>query len=502
MSNYLIELCVIHVVLTLAYWLLLRKERQYAQMRFYLIATTLLALFTPLLKLPKLFFNYAEPVEALPLQPLPTGAVNITSVKEVPFWQDEMLIWIYVTISAVFLFKLISSLVHIIHLAHKGTHEKVGDISIRKVRQTKGSFTFFNWIFLNDQIDKEQEDYHVILNHEKAHVSLGHTYDLMFFELFKVCFWWLPSAWFINKEIRKIHEYQADACALKSYSIELYSSILIRSTLKSNGLSLASSFHDGLILKRITAMKQKVKIVSPWKMGTLSACCAILFTVFACTEEIKQESIETAELGDTAEQEVFTIVEEQPGFSGGMDGFYNYVKREIKYPAQARRLGIEGEVVVEFVVEKDGSLSDVKAVKGIGAGCDGEAVRVIENAPAFSPGKQRGKPVRVRMVMPINFKLDRGSKNGDNTAYGIIMLDEVKTKHSNFKVDASYNDGNWSGTVYDENGDALPGVNIVVGGTNNGTVSDWDGTFKLEAASSQDIYLSSVGYETALLKGQ
>ena len=77
----------------------------------------------------------------------------------------------------------------------------------------------------------------------------------------------------------------------------------------------------------------------------------------------------------------------------------------MEYPAQARRMGVEGKVFVQFVVDKDGSLTDVKAVKGIGAGCDEEAVEIVKSAPKWKPGKQRGKAVRVRMIIPITFRL-------------------------------------------------------------------------------------------------
>jgi protein TonB len=103
--------------------------------------------------------------------------------------------------------------------------------------------------------------------------------------------------------------------------------------------------------------------------------------------------------------EIFTIVEESAAPKGGMAAFYKYVGDKMKYPPQARRMGIDGKVFVEFVINKDGSISDVKAVKGIGAGCDEEAVRVVQSAPPWSPGKQRGKPVKQRMVLPITFKL-------------------------------------------------------------------------------------------------
>lgn len=103
--------------------------------------------------------------------------------------------------------------------------------------------------------------------------------------------------------------------------------------------------------------------------------------------------------------QIFLVVEETAAPVGGMPAFYEFVGKKLKYPAQARRMGVEGKVFVEFVIEKDGSITDVKAIKGIGAGCDEEAVRVVGSAPKWKPGKQRGKPVRQRMVLPIVFKL-------------------------------------------------------------------------------------------------
>ncbi|MGK7392994.1 MAG: energy transducer TonB [Candidatus Cyclobacteriaceae bacterium M3_2C_046] len=103
--------------------------------------------------------------------------------------------------------------------------------------------------------------------------------------------------------------------------------------------------------------------------------------------------------------EIFTIVENQPQPEGGFADFYAFVGDNLKYPDKASRMGIEGKVFVQFVVEKDGSLTDLQVVKGIGAGCDEEAVRVISKAPNWNPGKQRGQPVRVRMIFPIVFKL-------------------------------------------------------------------------------------------------
>ncbi len=125
------------------------------------------------------------------------------------------------------------------------------------------------------------------------------------------------------------------------------------------------------------------------------------------TEETVIEDVVFEEAPEEeAADEIFQFVEDQPAPLGGMKAFYAYVGKNMKYPAQARRMGIEGKVYVTFVVGKDGALTDVRVLKGIGAGCDMEAIRVLSGAPKWKPGKQRGRPVRVRMQLPIIFKLN------------------------------------------------------------------------------------------------
>jgi len=102
-------------------------------------------------------------------------------------------------------------------------------------------------------------------------------------------------------------------------------------------------------------------------------------------------------------ERIFLPWEAEPVPVGGYKEFYKYLANHINYPEQARRTGVQGKVYVQFVVDKDGSFTDVKAIKGIGMGCDQEAVRVVKNAPKWNPGKQRGRPVRVKMVIPILF---------------------------------------------------------------------------------------------------
>jgi len=108
---------------------------------------------------------------------------------------------------------------------------------------------------------------------------------------------------------------------------------------------------------------------------------------------------------EVVEAEIFTVVESMPEFPGGPAKMMEYIAKNIKYPAMARESGIQGRVFVNFVVEPDGSVSNVKVLRGIGGGCDEEAVRVVEAMPKWTPGRQRGKAVRVSFNLPVRFTL-------------------------------------------------------------------------------------------------
>ena len=148
-----------------------------------------------------------------------------------------------------------------------------------------------------------------------------------------------------------------------------------------------------------------------------------LATFVESVEEIEEDTpidvvIDMDELGDIEIPEVDIVdhveevapefhdyVEEMPSFPGGITEFYKFVNKNMKYPRRANNLGIDGKVFVQFVIDKEGNITDVKAIKGVGAGLDEEAVRVLGKSPNWKPGRQGGKRVNVRMVIPIIFKL-------------------------------------------------------------------------------------------------
>ncbi|PKO97844.1 MAG: hypothetical protein CVU14_09205 [Bacteroidetes bacterium HGW-Bacteroidetes-9] len=113
----------------------------------------------------------------------------------------------------------------------------------------------------------------------------------------------------------------------------------------------------------------------------------------------------TSDEAEADEQEIFTVVEESPQYPGGEEARVKFLQDNLRYPDKAREDGIQGTVYISFVVETDGAITDIRVLRGIGSGCDEEAVRAIKKMPRWIAGKQRGKPVRVQFNMPIVFTL-------------------------------------------------------------------------------------------------
>ena len=133
-----------------------------------------------------------------------------------------------------------------------------------------------------------------------------------------------------------------------------------------------------------------------WRLLATLSVLAILFTV---------NTTATAQNKKTSNDKVFEKVEDMPEFPGGEQAMMEFVAKNVQYPKEAMEKEISGRVLVGFIVEKDGSINETEVVKGIGGGCDEEAVRVVKAMPKWKPGKQKGKPVRVHFMLPLTFKL-------------------------------------------------------------------------------------------------
>lgn len=141
---------------------------------------------------------------------------------------------------------------------------------------------------------------------------------------------------------------------------------------------------------------RKYLIVSTLALGGL--------TMYACNEEVEQVEVESQDL--LSKDVVEMVIDAQPEFPGGSDELYAYLGENIQYPEQAKKIGVEGKVYVQFEVTPTGEIRNVVAVKGIGAGADEEAVRVVGSMPNWEPATKDGVPVATTQVVPINFVLE------------------------------------------------------------------------------------------------
>ncbi|MDZ7692570.1 MAG: TonB family protein [Balneolaceae bacterium] len=186
-----------------------------------------------------------------------------------------------------------------------------------------------------------------------------------------------------------------------------------------------------------------------------------------------------------------------PKLKGGLSSIANCVE----YPEDAKKAGIEGRVIVQFIVNEQGKVESPQVIRGIGAGADEESIRCVKQAE-FEPGKQRGKPVRVQYSLPVVYKLPGSLEEEKGSAY----MEEPKHEPQKFTASISEStNGSISGKITDdETGNPIPGVNIVVKNTNTGTITDQDGEFTLSgiSAGQQELMFSHIQYGTMTVQVQ
>ena len=288
--------------------------------------------------------------------------------------------------------------------------------------------SFFHWIFINPMqySDKEINE---ILIHEQTHVRELHSLDIILVQLVILLCWFNPFSWLIRSEIRMNHEYLADKQVVTSgYDKKSYQYHLLG--IKHTSLAAANFYNNFSVLplkKRIKMLNRKRThniMVGKYLMFIPVAALLLLFsncankkadkvqsdTEKADTIELTAEPEKTAEpqvditITETKGDSIFSVVETMPDFPGGQKELLSFLSRNIKYPTKAIENKIQGRVIVQFVVNKDGSIFGAKVVRSVDPDLDKEALRVINSMPKWKPGMQKGEPVSVKFTVPIVFR--------------------------------------------------------------------------------------------------
>lgn len=397
------------------YCLTLRRDRWLQLSLWYLLLALGFSIMFPFFSLPERLASASQSV-------IPAGGyqatlneieISATPASHAISLMDVYLIGLAICV-AYLLFQLVVQAVKIIMLRQKHSVYRSGDgfdiprgSSLILLDDDTAPYSFFRQIVVGTR-GLTDEELRCILAHESFHVGKLHSFDILFARLMCCLAWFNPFAWLLMRELSAVHEYQADAASLDSCSRESYLHLLYRQVTGIGYGHITNNFQSINIKKRIVMMNRTTTRFGAWKALVALPVAALLLMVGckpAAQEPQQTETAQTEVTENTPEGEVFQVVEVDPQFEGGLEALYKYLAENIKYPEQAKSDGIQGRVFVRFVIEADGSVTNAQVLRGIGGGCDEEALRVVEAMPKWTPGMQQGKPVRVQFNLPITFKL-------------------------------------------------------------------------------------------------
>ena len=323
-------------------------------------------------------------------------------------------IYLYYIGVIVMSFRFIVQLFSVLRMRWKGTRSIVDGQRIISIPTEADPFSFFGWIFLYlpGLKDESREE---ILKHEQTHARQWHSMDVILCELINIVCWFNPFAWLIKTEIRLNLEYLADNKVAETTSdCKLYQYHLLNLVNKNVQTGLCNNFNVSHLKHRIIMMNKKRTHTAgriKYALFVPLAAALLIASNISCISSEKQEEISEKQESRAAEGEVFQVVEEMPEFPGGMAECMKWLGQNIKYPAEAKEKGVQGRVIVQMVVEKDGTITNAKVVRGVDPLLDAEALRVVNQSPKWKPGMQKGEAVRVKYTLPIMFRLSNDSSD-------------------------------------------------------------------------------------------
>lgn len=459
--SYIIEANIAIVFVYGLYLLLLRNETDFGKQRAFLVGALICALVFPLIDITP---SFRTPITAIgmPTIMLPEFTMSPQPVIGIP--AKDVALVIYFSVVLLISAPLLFHAGRLYQTMKQAAGQYRDNFYIIESDENSPSWSFFNTIYIGRSNALSNDEKNLVIKHEMFHGQLRHSLDILLVTITCVVFWFNPIVWFYRRTLAKVHEFEVDEMIAKQTGSLDYCELLAKTALSGNGFFFTHHFSQSFILKRINMINSIKNKISNWKLVVLGSAIALFLFAIACTDLVSENPIEVKTSAKAPENivkeferlkssnpnstfelkqldgnvsvggantdpsvryyvfaqegkswvitesrrggEVFTIVEEsaQPHF--GMEAYYENLGRVLKYPDEATQNGIEGKVFVEFVINKDGKVSDLKVLKGIGAGCDDEAMRAILQLGDWKPGKVHGETVAQRMVLPITFKLN------------------------------------------------------------------------------------------------
>ena len=437
--TYDLKVAVLLAVFYMFYRLMLARETFHRVNRIILLLTAVASFVLPLCVI-----TIHETVTMQRAAQVAVGSFQVDMMDEepaTPLWQIVLPI-LFIIGMMVTLVHTLSSLFRIIRIIrHSERYPQTDGTTICVTGNASlAPFSWMHYIVMN-RSDYETSDA-AILAHERGHIRLHHSWDLLLVDTLTALQWFNPAMWMLRSDLRAIHEYEADAAVLsQGINARQYQYLLITKAAGIGGYSLANGISHSTLKNRINMMlhtksdrsrllkllallpivgialavnAEKVVDVryeeSQKGIAEKKAETAAAFTTTLKYDTIPGETFTAVGTFEPVQGDVFDVVEEMPQYPGGPQALFKFLGENVHYPAEAEKAGIQGRVIATFVVEKDGSISQPTIVKSVDPLLDAEAIRVISAMPNWKPGKQNGKVVRVKYTVPLSFNLDGGGE--------------------------------------------------------------------------------------------
>lgn len=491
MEIYLIKVNASIILFYLCYKLLFQRDTFWMLRRTYLMVSVLFSFIYPLFSIEG-WLKKQEPImSAISSIQLDELVISPSGVRNLGLFTVENVLWaVFGLVALIMTFHILIQFYTIVRRRLKGTKTSLMHIPIIRIDEKITPFSFFQWIFINPKLYSESETA-VILEHELTHVRQFHSVDVIVAQIQKMFCWFNPAAWLLEREIRHNLEYLADNQVLNSgFEPKKYQYHLLSLSYEPAESKLGNQFNVSPIKKRIKMMNSKKTKKSGLLKYALIIPIALVMLLMSTMQDMiaatknsvleqtpqevkipissskivqgkrtsvdsEKKGIAVAEIKEHKEKEsaeldeivvvgyssnekqdsendkkVFDVVEVPPVFAGGEKAMFEYLSKNIRYPVEAQKQKIQGRVVVQFVVNDEGKVSNAKIVYSIDTYLDAEALRIINAMPDWTPGKQGGKNVSVRYVLPIQFKL-QGNEKTESPAKSLSgKVAEVDSKDS------------------------------------------------------------------------
>ncbi|KKB58849.1 M56 family metallopeptidase [Parabacteroides gordonii] len=433
---YFLKVNLALAILYICYRLLFRNDTFFRLRRAVLLSVYLIAFLYPLLDI-SIWLSTRESVTEIvnyysTILPLKTVvAADDTPLSTEADWltiAESYMLLIYLAGITLLFLRCIIELFTVIRLRLRSPKQLINGTTIYVLPSQEEPYSFFGWIFASPE-SHTPPALEEILVHEKTHVRQLHSIDVVLGEIVCILCWINPFVWLLKKEISSNHEYLADEqVMLAGYNKKEYQYHLIG--LEHPEMAIAKLYNNFSVLplkKRITMLNKKrtgrVGKVKYLTLLPLAAGLLLLNNIDAMARIVSRQttvpvpaektmiapapeavSVEVATPLPPDDDKVYEVVDVMPEFPGGETELLKYMARNVKYPAESIKNKEEGSLSLSFIINKDGSLSDIKVVKSLTPLLDAEAVRVVKNMPKWTPGKVKGKVVRVAYTTPITYK--------------------------------------------------------------------------------------------------